>query len=44
MEQISKRKKIQFDFVLAAIIIALMIMGLLMLANATGKPGIEYKQ
>jgi len=42
MEQISKRKKIQFDFVLAAIIIALMIMGLLMLANATGKPGIEF--
>ena len=42
MEQISRRKKIQFDFVLAAIIIALMIMGLLMLANATGKPNIEF--
>ena len=42
MEQLSRRKKIQFDFVLAFIIIALMIMGLLMLANATGKPDLEY--
>ncbi|MEX1377043.1 MAG: FtsW/RodA/SpoVE family cell cycle protein [Eubacteriales bacterium] len=42
MEQLKKRKKIQFDFILAGIIIALMAMGLLMLSNATGKPGIEY--
>ncbi|MBN2880284.1 MAG: rod shape-determining protein RodA [Clostridia bacterium] len=42
MEQIAKKKKMQFDFVLAGIILALMLMGLLMLANATGKPGIEF--
>ena len=42
MEQIGKRKKIQFDFLLAAIVVALMIMGLLMLSNATGKPDVEY--
>ena len=42
MEDLKRRKKIQFDFLLAGIIVALMIMGLLMLSNATGKPGIEY--
>jgi len=42
MEQLGRRKKIQFDFLLAAIVIALMIMGLLMLSNATGKPSIEF--
>lgn len=42
MEQLGKRKKIQFDFVLAAIVGALMVMGLLMLSNATGKPDVEY--
>lgn len=42
MEQISRKKKIQFDFLLAGIVIALMIMGLMMLSNATGKPDVEY--
>lgn len=42
MEQLGRRKKIQFDFLLAAIVIALMIMGLLMLSNATGKPDVEH--
>lgn len=42
MEQFSRKKKIQFDFLLAAIVIGLMIMGLMMLSNATGKPDVEY--
>lgn len=42
MEQLNKRKKIQFDWILAILVLALMVMGLLMLSNATGKPDIAY--